>query len=294
MAALVLSSWGPPRPSCLTAWSLPRDELTIGTDLDLEDLAQGGLGGEAEPAVGAEIAHRVGDQVALVDLHPAQHVRAVAEDERRSGVDDGVSKGGKVAAILAEEQLGALRDVLGLVPSAPPWNETTTMSAFFFASMTRRRASSSSLMLGIPRLCPKPIKATFLPLESRYAVVASGSSVPANLMPCLRTRCVSRASSKPKSPGVIISDAHHVETGFLQILAVTRRRAKRKTPRRSGRAFARRAAIDERAFEIAKRDVRGGEDRRHFFKKIGPVIRRHPRFVRERRRHHYVAHRPRS
>src|SRR6185312_13737488 len=67
---------------------------------------------EGEHVVAREVAERVGDQPALVPLHAAQHVRARADDEVGAGVDDGVREADRVAAVLAEEALGAGPDVL--------------------------------------------------------------------------------------------------------------------------------------------------------------------------------------
>ena len=61
-----------------------------------------------------EVAEAVGDQPAAVDLHPAQDVRARAEDQVGAGADRHVGELLGVAAILAEVGLLFAGDVLGV------------------------------------------------------------------------------------------------------------------------------------------------------------------------------------
>ena len=68
----------------------------------------------AERPVAGEVAEAVGDQPALVELHAAHDVRAVPDDQVGAGVDHGVRELDRVAAVLAEERLGARPDA-GLV-----------------------------------------------------------------------------------------------------------------------------------------------------------------------------------
>ena len=56
----------------------------------------------AEVVVAGEVAQAVGDQAAVVDLHPAQDVRAGAEHEVGAGVDRHVGERLGVAAVLAD------------------------------------------------------------------------------------------------------------------------------------------------------------------------------------------------
>lgn len=93
---------------------LAADELAVDADLDLDDLGQGGFCGESKPAVGAEITERIDDQTIFVHFHPAHHMRAVAEDEIGTRVDDRVGKGRKIAARLADKYLGLIENVLAI------------------------------------------------------------------------------------------------------------------------------------------------------------------------------------
>ena len=88
------------------------DKFAVCTDLYLEDLGQSGFGSEAEPAVSAEISQRIFDQVPLVNLHSAHNVRAVAEHEVGTGVDNCMGKGRQIPAVFAEKNLGLIADVL--------------------------------------------------------------------------------------------------------------------------------------------------------------------------------------
>ena len=67
-------------------------------------------GAEVVPA--GEVAERVGDQPALVELEPAQHVRAGAEHDVGARVDRDAREVAAVAAVLAERGLRPARDVL--------------------------------------------------------------------------------------------------------------------------------------------------------------------------------------
>ena len=61
-----------------------------------------------------EVAEAVGDQAAAVDLHPAQDVRARAEDQVGAGFDRHMGEGLGVAAVLAEVDLLLAADMLGV------------------------------------------------------------------------------------------------------------------------------------------------------------------------------------
>ena len=63
---------------------------------------------QREVAVAGEVAERVGDQAAAVELDAAQDVRAGAEHEVGAGVDRGVGERPRVAAQLAEGLLVAV------------------------------------------------------------------------------------------------------------------------------------------------------------------------------------------
>ena len=67
--------------------------------------------GDADACGGAEVAEAVGDEVAFIDLHGAADMRAVSIDEVGTVVDAEVREGAQVAAVFAEELLGALGQV---------------------------------------------------------------------------------------------------------------------------------------------------------------------------------------
>ena len=77
----------------------------------MQHRADRGVGVQAERVVAAEVAEAVGDQVAVVPLEAAQHVRAGAHHQVGAGVDDAVGEGDRVTAVLAEEVLLARHDV---------------------------------------------------------------------------------------------------------------------------------------------------------------------------------------
>jgi hypothetical protein len=65
-----------------------------------------------------------------------------------------------------------------------------------------------------------------------------------------------RPSIVAKVAGVVIRQAHHIKPGLLEVFAVTGRYAKGEAFGRARRAFGRRAALEHRALEIAKGNIR--------------------------------------
>ena len=62
-------------------------------------------------AAASEVPEAVGDEVSVVELHAAQHVRAVADHDVGTGIDHGVGEGPDVAAVLVVEDLRAIGGV---------------------------------------------------------------------------------------------------------------------------------------------------------------------------------------
>src|SRR5437868_4810580 len=96
----------------MAAVDLCADKFAVLRELDLKDLCQRCFGDELKPAVGAEIAQTIFDQTVFVDLHSAHHVGAVAEDEIGAGVNHGVGKKRKIAALFAGKNFGFADDML--------------------------------------------------------------------------------------------------------------------------------------------------------------------------------------
>ena len=106
------SSAGTPTPSSRAATSRAATMRAVPAQLDTQDGRRRERAAHHERAVAAEVPERVGDQLAAVPLHPAQHVRARADDEIGPRIDDRVRERERVAAVLTEEHLGAGDDVL--------------------------------------------------------------------------------------------------------------------------------------------------------------------------------------
>ena len=82
-------------------------ERAVAAQRDAQDRAERERPAGAEVLVADEVAERVGDQAPVISLHAADHVRARADHEIRAGVDDRVREAARVAAVLAQERLGA-------------------------------------------------------------------------------------------------------------------------------------------------------------------------------------------
>ena len=89
-------------------------ELAGRRQLDVEDHAHGEVADGGEVSVVGEVAEAVGDEVALVKLHSAQHVRAARDHEAGAGVDGHVGESLRVAPVLAEEILLLTGHVVGV------------------------------------------------------------------------------------------------------------------------------------------------------------------------------------
>ena len=105
-------------------------EAPVAAQRHAEDAAQRQRPTHGEDLVAREVAERVRDQVAAVPLHPAQHVGPAPDHDVGARVDDRVGERPRVAAVLAEEHLGAAAArACGRVPSAPACIVTMTTSA---------------------------------------------------------------------------------------------------------------------------------------------------------------------
>ena len=96
-----------------------RVEPPVAAERDAQDRAGGKRPAEREDLVAGEVAQGVGDQPAPVPLHPAQHVRAVPDDEVGAGVDHGAREPDDVATVLPEERLRAALHVLAVATLGP-------------------------------------------------------------------------------------------------------------------------------------------------------------------------------
>src|SRR2546423_12775789 len=96
----------------------PRSTLFPYTTLfrSAQDLGGPDHAGVPRPVVPGEVADAVRDQPALVELHRADHVRAVADDEVRAGVDHRVAERYRVTPVLPEEHLGPRLDMGAVGP----------------------------------------------------------------------------------------------------------------------------------------------------------------------------------
>ena len=166
-------------------------------------------------------------------------------------------KCGQIAAIFAEKYLSPIRDVL---------------VARAFGSAVKRHDNDVRLFLGGEH----EFAGSDQIVDVRHAVIVAktddgdtfafdledrcriGCGVAAGVFDTLFFEHLSRACTTnfAKITRVIIRDAHHIKSRFLEVFAVTGRDAKRKTLRRTGTALARCAGVNHRAFEIAKRDIR--------------------------------------
>lgn len=88
---------------------LAGDEAAIAVEFGFEDHRQRQLGLEPKPAVGGEVAERIGDEAAFIELDAAEHMRPVAEHEIGTCIDDRAGKERQVSALLAKVHLGPVR-----------------------------------------------------------------------------------------------------------------------------------------------------------------------------------------
>ena len=131
------------------------DDRPVTAQLDTEDRGRGERPTEHECAVATEIPERVRDQPAAVPLDPAQHVRARADDEIGARIDDGVRERERVAAVLAEEHLGArchvlVRDAFGAGVHRHD-DDVGLLSSHARRGAWRRRCRSGSAPTGTAR-----------------------------------------------------------------------------------------------------------------------------------------------
>ncbi len=293
----------------------------------------------ADPVVCGEVAEAVGDEPVAIQLERSQHVRPVADDEVRAGIDDCVREFHDIAAILALKELVRERQL---------------RCAFAFAAAVERD-DHNVVMRGEVR---DDLPGTRQIIElvradvgrERHERQASTLDEPfrhISLAPGMPDACVIERAHARVPAGVaeilrvIVRQAHNVEAGVAQIGGVARGRAKHVAApachqwlnpccrgrcrdtwcrRRSGRrvldgrrlrwkgrcglrrtgrppalasrcglaAFDGLAAVHQHTFEIAKRYVGCGENRRDRGKESHSVVIRE-NVLRIVRAHHDVA-----
>src|SRR5216684_2232607 len=92
--------------------STPTQKRSIGAEVRFQNCGQPGFAVHVERTVRGEITERISNQLAFVDFHPTDHMRTAAQNKLRAGINRGMSKAAQVAAILAQERLCSLRNML--------------------------------------------------------------------------------------------------------------------------------------------------------------------------------------
>ena len=91
------SGAGPWRGSCIIGTSRARRSMRSSGKLELQHPGNPERAGQIEAAIGKEVAQRVRDQPAVIELHPPQHVGPVADDGIGTGIDDRAGPAAQVA-----------------------------------------------------------------------------------------------------------------------------------------------------------------------------------------------------
>ena len=102
-------------------------------------------------SIAREVAERVGDQAAAVELQPAHDVRAGADDEVGARVDRRAREVAAVAAVLAERVLAPAGDARLVGPLGAGVEHRTTTGARRAAARTSERTAASELIGALQR-----------------------------------------------------------------------------------------------------------------------------------------------
>ena len=238
----------------------------------MQDHAHAEVAAGGEVSVAGEVAQAVGDQVAVVELHAAQHVRSAGDDQAGAGVDGQVGEGFGVAAVLAQVMLlpagyvigtGAFRagvhvhhDHRGLPPGLPD-----------------ERASGGQVQeVGVVGIGREGHERDLDPVRPDHGDLARQPGLG-------QARGVQRPdrlglAGGAEVEGVVVRVVHDGEPGLPEVPRVGRRVPERETVRVLPRAALAGGRGGERAFQVAEHDlgplVQGRLDRRQ----VGPRIRR--------------------
>ena len=131
----------------------------VAAERDAQDRAGGKRPAEREDFVAGEVAQGVGDQPTPVPLHPAQHVRAVPDDEVGAGVDRRAEPD-DVATVLPEERLRAALHVLAVATLGPCVHRRDDDVGASRGGATSRRAAAMSVSDAAHGYDAKPTTAT--------------------------------------------------------------------------------------------------------------------------------------
>ena len=209
----------------------------------------------AKLLVAGEVAQAVGDEVAAVELHAAQHVRAAGDHQAGPGVDGHLRERLRVAPVLAEVDLLLAGDVVGVRAlgrrracrrrrSGPSWRPSVISS----------RAAGTSVSLADQSYGANATNATLIRC-ARTTVISPGSPV------CAMPAGVDRPHGlllpgRAEVERVVVGVVQHGEAGLLVVLRPGRRVAEGEAAAAVGAAALAAGRGGERALQVAEHDLR--------------------------------------